>query len=150
MVEQRLSRLRSFPPARATACHERARPTARRRGSGLRRPRNATIAVYGTGWPSGVSRRLSAAESATFGSPVRSPLEKGPSEGPFDPPPAPAPSRIRFVLRLLLLVVVGGLAGAAAFLPTKRAALLEGATAALLGLGLGGLFTLGLERLVGM
>jgi lipoprotein-releasing system permease protein len=75
-----------------------------------------------------VSRQLSGGESATFGSLVRS----------------------RLLTRLALLAVFGGLAAAAAFLPGKRAMLLEAGAAGLLGVALGLLFSLGLERLVGM
>jgi lipoprotein-releasing system permease protein len=58
--------------------------------------------------------------------------------------------RSRLVTRLVLLAAIGAVAAAAAFLPARRMTLLEGAVAGLLGLGLGDLFTLGLERLVGM
>jgi lipoprotein-releasing system permease protein len=58
--------------------------------------------------------------------------------------------RSRLTTRLLAAGAVAGLAVAAIFLPGRRFMLLEAAVAGLLGVGLGDLFTLGLERLVGM
>jgi len=58
--------------------------------------------------------------------------------------------RSRLTTRLLAAGAVAALAVAAIFLPGRRFMLLEAAVAGLLGVGLGDLFTLGLERLVGM
>src|SRR5579863_10346728 len=58
--------------------------------------------------------------------------------------------RSRLTTRLLATAAVAGLAIAALLLPGRRLTLIEVAVAGLLGVGLGDLFTLGLERLVGM
>ena len=56
----------------------------------------------------------------------------------------------RLLTRMILLVALGGVAVAAILLPTHRTTLIEAAVAGLLVVGLADLFTLGLERLVGM
>jgi lipoprotein-releasing system permease protein len=58
--------------------------------------------------------------------------------------------RARPVARLVVLLAASAVAVAAVFRPTHRAALIEAAIAGLLGLGMADLFTLGLERLVGL
>ncbi len=58
--------------------------------------------------------------------------------------------RARLTTRLIVAAALGGVAVAAIFLPSRRFTLIEAAVAGLLGVGLGDLFTLGLERLVGM
>jgi lipoprotein-releasing system permease protein len=58
--------------------------------------------------------------------------------------------RARLTTRLIVAAALGGVAVAAIFLPSRRFTLIEAAMAGLLGVGLGDLFTLGLERLVGM
>ena len=58
--------------------------------------------------------------------------------------------RSRLTTRLVTAAVVAALAIAAILLPGRRFMLIEAAVAGLLGVGLGDLFTLGLERLVGM
>jgi lipoprotein-releasing system permease protein len=58
--------------------------------------------------------------------------------------------RARSLVRLVVLLAVAALAVAAVFEPAHRATLIEGGVAALLVLGLGDLFTRGLERLVGL
>ena len=56
----------------------------------------------------------------------------------------------RLMSRLIFLVALGGVAVAAVLLPSHRTTLIEAAVAGLLVVGLADLFTLGLERLVGM
>jgi lipoprotein-releasing system permease protein len=56
----------------------------------------------------------------------------------------------RLTARLFVLGALAAAALAAIFLPSRRTAILEGAGAGVLGVGLADLFTLGLERLVGM
>ncbi len=58
--------------------------------------------------------------------------------------------RARPIARLVVLLAASAVAVAAVFRPTHRAALIEAAIAGLLGLGMADLFTLGLERLVGL
>src|SRR5580692_5702776 len=73
----------------------------------------------------------------------------GASLRPLCYPACPAmPSRL--MTRLILLLAFGGVAAAAILLPSHRTTLLEAAVAGLLVVGLADLFTLGLERLVGM
>src|ERR1017187_10205994 len=63
----------------------------------------------------------------------------------------PSPTmRTRRFARLLVLAAVVAVAIAAVFKPDRRAILIEGTIAGLLGLGMSDLFTLGLERLVGL
>ncbi len=58
--------------------------------------------------------------------------------------------RARLIVRLVLFAAVAVAAAGAVVSPAHRSALIEGALAAVLGLGLGEMFTLGLERLVGL
>jgi len=58
--------------------------------------------------------------------------------------------RVRFIVRLALLALVVAIVAAAALATRHRDALIELGLAALLGIGLGDLFTLGLERFVGL
>jgi lipoprotein-releasing system permease protein len=58
--------------------------------------------------------------------------------------------RARLLVRLALLAVVAAIAAAAALATRHRGVLMELGLAALLGIGLGDLFTLGLERFVGL
>ena len=58
--------------------------------------------------------------------------------------------RARLIVRFVLLGAVAVAVAGAFALPVHRSALIEGALAGLLGLGLGELFALGLERLVGL
>jgi lipoprotein-releasing system permease protein len=58
--------------------------------------------------------------------------------------------RSRLTTRLIVAAALAGLFVAAIFSPGRRFLLIEVAVAGLLGVGLGDLFTLGLERLVGM
>ncbi len=58
--------------------------------------------------------------------------------------------RSRLLTRLLLLAAIAAAALAAGFLPSQRWRLIVAAVAGLLGVGCADLFTLGLERLVGM